>query len=137
MFQFGTSTVHTRSSRAALLIVFKRDKSDPSVIVFSEINVVKIRTSLNFSKKQNSARRALPLSPHHLFFPSGFSLTRYHEHVLFSPLLVFSFRLASGSEGTLKQRKRLRDLIRPLRVDEIRAEIRKVCDRHHQVAPHR
>jgi hypothetical protein len=47
----------------------QRDKSDPSVIVFSEINVVKIRTSLNFVKKQKRQRSSRP----------GQIVRRYHQ----------------------------------------------------------
>ena len=40
------------SARQVAIDRFQRDTSDPSVIVFSEINVVNFRTPLNFFKKQ-------------------------------------------------------------------------------------
>ena len=51
--QDATKHCHSRKRAALGIDGFKRDKNDPSVIVFSERNVVNIRTSLIFQKAKN------------------------------------------------------------------------------------
>ena len=62
-FFAGWLVVNIPPARLPLLLQvaidrFQRDKSDPSVIVFSEINVVKILIPLNFFKKQKFGTRS-------------------------------------------------------------------------------